>query len=278
MKTLTLRQRLKLAGTLTRLGEDVSKNKIFVDDILGELERLEAMIPDGTDLSPLKRDIDILRDKYTSHSAALINLGKKVDDATEKAQESVQSVKENLLDTINESEKIILRTVADLKKEVETIGKRIRAASEGGGAKNRKITIGGTDYFTRYTDLAFKAGSNVSFAVANNDQTKMVEFTITATGGSGSGITRSINSVAINTAAGSASTTDYVYLVTGTTTVTLPTAVGNSNLYTIKNVGTGVVTISTTGGQTIDGSASITLPVQYTAVDIESDTANWNVT
>jgi hypothetical protein len=99
----------------------------------------------------------------------------------------------------------------------------------------------------------------------------------TPAGGSGSGITRSVASISTATTAGSSAVTDYVYLVSGTTTLTLPTAVGNSNCYTVKNVGTGTVTIATTSAQTIDGSASASLPVKYTSVDLISDGANWNV-
>ena len=93
----------------------------------------------------------------------------------------------------------------------------------------------------------------------------------------GSGITRSVNSISSPATAGATAATDYVYFVSGTTTLTLPTAVGNLNRYSIKNVGVNTVTISTTASQTIDGSVGITLPVQYTSVDLISDGANWNV-
>ena len=89
---------------------------------------------------------------------------------------------------------------------------------------------------------------------------------------------KSVNSVSINTAAGSTANTDYIYLVSGTTTITLPTAVSNTNLYTIKNVGTNTVSIATTSSQTIDGSSSpITLPVQYTSLTLISNGLNWNI-
>jgi hypothetical protein len=95
--------------------------------------------------------------------------------------------------------------------------------------------------------------------------------------GSGGGITRSVNNISTNTTAGAAANTDYVYLISGTTTLTLPTAVGNTNRYTLKNVGTGTVTINTTSSQTIDGSTSITMAVRYTALDVISDGTNWNI-
>ena len=94
----------------------------------------------------------------------------------------------------------------------------------------------------------------------------------------GTGISRGIYSVSTNTSAGSGANVDYVYLVSGTTTITLPTAVGNTNTYTIKRVNTGVVSIATTSSQTIDGSASpITINVQYVSITVVSDGANWNI-
>jgi len=112
----------------------------------------------------------------------------------------------------------------------------------------RELTINGTTY-----DLS-----------ANRS------WTISASG-------KSINIVSINTDAGSASSTDYVYLASGTISVTLPTAVGNQNLYTIKNVGTGVITINTLLSQTIDGSLTAPIKVQYLSLTIISDGANWNI-
>ena len=81
-----------------------------------------------------------------------------------------------------------------------------------------------------------------------------------------------------NTAAGSLPNTDYIYLVNGTHTVTLPTAVGNTSRYDIKNIGTGIATIATFSLQTIDTSTPpITLPVRHTSLTIVSNGTNWNI-
>jgi hypothetical protein len=118
-------------------------------------------------------------------------------------------------------------------------------------------------------------GADGTVLTADSTQTLGVKWG--AAGGAGSGITRSINSVAVNTVAGATVLTDYVYLVSGTHSVTIPTAVGNSNQYTVKNVGTGVASVNFTGGQNADGSATLSLPVQYQSVDLVSDGANWNI-
>jgi hypothetical protein len=113
------------------------------------------------------------------------------------------------------------------------------------------------------------AGSNITITPVGQN------ITIASTGASGS--TRSISSLSTPTTLGATAGTDYVALVSGTTTITMPTAVGNTNLYTIKNVGSGTVTINTTSSQTMDGSLTIVMAVKYTSVDLISDGANWNV-
>lgn len=93
----------------------------------------------------------------------------------------------------------------------------------------------------------------------------------------GSGITRVINTISTNVIADSAVNTDYVYLVSGNTTLTLPTAIGNKDLYTVKNKDGNTTTVSTTGGQTIDGGASYLITIMNDSIDIISDGANWFV-
>jgi len=69
--------------------------------------------------------------------------------------------------------------------------------------------------------------------------------------------------------------TNYVYLASGTFTITLPTAVSNTSIYTIKNTGTGTISIDGNGAQTIDGSLTATLPVQFTSVTLIASASNW---
>ena len=61
----------------------------------------------------------------------------------------------------------------------------------------------------------------------------------------------------------------------GTVTVTLPTSIAGQT-YNIKNISTFTTTITPTSG-TIDGSASITLPDQYSAVELVFDGTNWSI-
>ena len=61
-------------------------------------------------------------------------------------------------------------------------------------------------------------------------------------------------------------------------TVTLPTAVGNRGLsFVITKVDSGVgrVTIATTSGQTINGSATYVIIYQYVSITLHSNGSNW---
>ena len=63
---------------------------------------------------------------------------------------------------------------------------------------------------------------------------------------------------------------------TNTITITLPTAVGIAGrFHTIKNSGTGVITIATTSSQTIDGAATQSLATQWSKITVQSTGANW---
>jgi hypothetical protein len=80
------------------------------------------------------------------------------------------------------------------------------------------------------------------------------------------------------TSADSLVATDDFVAVTGTTTITLPTAVGiQGTVYTIKNTGTAIVTIATTSSQTIDGVTTYVIRTTNSGVQIISDNANWLV-
>ena len=90
---------------------------------------------------------------------------------------------------------------------------------------------------------------------------------------SNSAITRSINSVTGTTSAGAEAHTDYVYILTGNYALTLPTAVGNTNRYTIKNRNSANVSLVFSGAENADG-AGVTLGPNET-VELVSDGVNW---
>ena len=89
-------------------------------------------------------------------------------------------------------------------------------------------------------------------------------------------ISRVITTIAVNTNAAAAVLTDYVYFISVGAELTIPTAVSNTNRYTAKNTGLVNCTVVFTGGQTGDGSTTLTL-IPNTSVDLISDNTNWRV-
>lgn len=70
---------------------------------------------------------------------------------------------------------------------------------------------------------------------------------------------------------------DILILISGNTTVFIPTAVGRpGKYYHLKKVDTGTTTtVAATGGQTLDGYPSVKVTQQYINLMIVSDGSNW---
>ena len=272
----------KNKGEFKKVNQTFSEN---ISAIIGELKASEAR---GVELTESKAQelLSRFEDHKTSYETdkkALETNSQAIENEVARVRQEFASIFDELTvisqDTRSESKaslEAISRRIDELEKEV--YARILTVSSHGNGNANRSEIVGGnTATLDYYTDINWKAGTGITISYSPNHTTKYTDITITANGG-GAGITREINSVAVDTVAGSTAGIDYVYLVSGTTTITLPTAVGNENLYTVKNVGSGVVTVDTGGGQTIDGDATVIMPTQYTSVDIVSDNANWNIT
>jgi len=65
----------------------------------------------------------------------------------------------------------------------------------------------------------------------------------------------------------------------GAVSIVLPDATATYNIYNIKKTDSSAntVTINTTPSQTIDGSASAVIQVQYVCVSVVSDGTKWNI-
>jgi len=113
------------------------------------------------------------------------------------------------------------------------------------------------------------AGSNITITPSG----------LTLTIAAGAGFSRSINVITTSTTAGATSNVDYVYIgnTSGNINLTLPTAVSNTNRYTVKNSNIGILTVLTTSSQTIDGITGYNLSKQFQAIDLLSDNSNWVV-
>lgn len=122
------------------------------------------------------------------------------------------------------------------------------------------------------TEAELIAGTNITITPASTGATR----TLTISSAGGSGITRSISTVTTTVTLAATTSTDFVVFIGASGLVTLPTAIGNTNRYTLKNIDTTNKTISTTSAQTMDGSTTIVL-TPNTSVDVVSDNANWRI-
>jgi len=92
----------------------------------------------------------------------------------------------------------------------------------------------------------------------------------------GSGISRTVVTTSGSLTLGAAASTDYTYFVAGAHTLTMPTAVANTNRYSLKNNHSAAITVDTTSAQTIDGGSTLILQPND-AVDLMSNNSNWFV-
>ena len=168
-------------------------------------------------------------------------------------------------------------------------------ASGPGAASSTVVSVGGSSASNIHNaELAANAATNLNTAstIVKRDSSgnfsigTITASSITLPGGDiqsqinaisvAEGINRTTVVTSTSSTASSTAKMDYVYLVSGTTTITLPTAVSNNNKYTVKNVGVNYVTVATTSGQTVDGSSTAVL-TPNTSLDLISDNSNWHV-
>ena len=259
-------------GQLAKLEETLASDDATIVDINTTIKVLYKEInnlniqKDG-EFKLLRNNIDGLH-KFSLTAADTLS---RIDiEITNLENNTIGQLKEKLDTFIISSADII----EQLRKEFNN---RIGHLQLGGGNANRNISIGGnSSVLSRYTDINLKAGSNVTLTYTDNNTTKNLDLTIAATGGGGT--VRTINTVIVSSIVAAVAGTDYVILANEGIQLTLPTAVSNTNLYTIKNIGTSSVLINTTASQTIDTASTIIMPVQFTAVDLISDDTNWQIT
>ena len=141
-----------------------------------------------------------------------------------------------------------------------------------------RLTVGNSSINTQInsTSVVVKSivangGLGSSGQVLTSNSTGIYWSTVSGGGGGGEVVT----SVNTNTSMSSPTT---FYLASGTITLTLPTAVGNSGLkFQVKNVGTGEITIDTTSSQTIDSNINMILTEQNSVIGLISDGSNWSI-
>lgn len=139
-----------------------------------------------------------------------------------------------------------------------------------------KLRLSSTGVLTLNNAYAFPTADGATNTVLTTNGAGQLAFASVATGG-GTGITRTPSIITANTAGASVALTDYIYIATAGLAFTLPTAVNNKNLYTLKNASSSSVLITAVGGNTIDGSGSVLSAINNQALDFISDNSNWRI-
>lgn len=138
-----------------------------------------------------------------------------------------------------------------------------------------------------YTDVTAKDFHKIAYVTAEAAYYSLIAIDIgtgartwipiaTISGGTSTTISRNIVLMTASATLINLNYTDVICLVQGAYIPTLPTAVGNTNIYTIKNNHTSNITVNTTSAQTIDGSATIALAPEE-AITVVSTTTNWSI-
>ena len=127
-------------------------------------------------------------------------------------------------------------------------------------------------------DIAFTSTDTVTLTFATAPASNAYRVTVFGgtAAGAGGGILRNVSTLTSAGTVGATANTDYVVFVGAGGAPTLPTAVGNTNRYTIKNTDTTNKTVLTTASQTIDGLANLVVKTGE-AFDLVSDGANWRI-
>lgn len=298
LKINRFRKELDLSPLLDSLS---NLEEAFKESILGVLNDIETKSVEfktlsdkgtenlNTKSSELNKEIDNLKsnlDKIVSSNIESLSfINQKINSLKTESSDYIKknevlSIQKDIQKKINELSSGKEEDVKVIKDSIDNLRVDFmsRLANRGGGNANRNIAIGGnTSVLSKFTDINLKAGNNVTITYTNNNTTKYTDITISATGGGGSvgGTIRSINNVSTSQVMGDTAGTDYVYIASEGIKLDLPTATGNTNLYTIKNVSNSSVLV--TG--TIDNDANgAIMPIKYTSIDLISNDTDWNIT
>jgi hypothetical protein len=136
--------------------------------------------------------------------------------------------------------------------------------------------------FTAKGDLLAGSGTSTFSAVTIGSDGAILTADSTKANGIKWSTPAAANSHVVTTKSGTytVTTNDEIILANANTTgftLTLPTAASNTNQYTIKKIDSSanIVTVGTTSAQTIDGSSTATIKVQYASISFVSDGSNW---
>jgi hypothetical protein len=152
-------------------------------------------------------------------------------------------------------------------------GGTVTSITAGSGLSGGTITTSGTISLTN--NSATLGNATITLGSTTTSVGNLTVTNVTITGAAFSYVAK--------TAAYMVTATDYTVAAnasTGALSITLPTSVGiTGKVYVVKKMDStaNVVTVATTSSQTIDGATTRALSLQYDAISVQADGANWIV-
>lgn len=259
---------------LTKVEQDLKdKQNALVGNFKADIGDVKETFADqlttfSKQITDVKKTIKELKTLSAELQSIELKDGKDADE---------EKIIEEVLKKIPPPTEVVLDDGDEIKTKLESLEGDDRldaSAIKNLPENNGRANGGGWRNFGQLHDVHFVDLADNDIPVWNSTTQQWENDTVAGA----SGIERNTAVVSTDTSMGASTKTDYVYLVSGLTTMTLPTAVGNTNRYTVKNVGSNDVTITTIGGQTIDGAATAVLTASLQgSVDLVGDNVNWFV-
>jgi len=167
-----------LLSSMEKLRESFNKrSQELFDEIEAKTEELSQA--DKERVEGLRTELGDLQKQLSSLEEVRKTDLQKVFDAIPNLADFEDVVNEMFLDISSRIDS--LEEVEDWQEKLDALRLEIlgKLAGIGGGNMNRNIAVGGnTSMLSKYTDINFKAGSNVTINYANNNTTKFMDITV----------------------------------------------------------------------------------------------------
>ena len=267
--------------------EIVDQIKIFADNLNKIQDKFSSqVIENSVKETVFRQELSILEDKFKDL--------RNYDDDFEGIKEKLKKLQTDLITRtthvggqanrqINVDSSIMSTRYNDLNFKISSsIGWRTTNDDV-----NKRVDIvasiliatgGGGSLTVKEADGTPNVASVTTIVVSNGTLTDDGGGQITVTtGGGGGGITRTTSIVTATTTLPAAASTDYVFFCAAGIQILMPTAISNTDLYTVKNTSTSSVLIVASVGQAIDGSATALMPTENESLSFISNNSVWGV-
>ena len=276
-KKLSILEEVFLAAIATRVEE--------LEELMAKTN--EATTADSSQkVSEVNRKLEDLKRELGSSDSTHVETQGNIRQEIQALRTELGVLKNKKLPTIPDLSKEVLRLTDELSRLSIEIPESItqtrtellsQIVGHRGGNANRQINVTSSVMSDRYTDVNFTNSASIGWTATDDNTNKRVNISASVLTGGATGLARSVSVLSVSSTLAAAAATDYVFFANVGVRLTLPTAISNSNLYTVKNMATSSVQVAAAAGQDIDGSATVLLPTQYESLTFISNSSVWGV-